>query len=118
MNQIQEALEMASQALYEAVMIAPKDRLPEKAAGAKQQIDYVLTALKSGKLEIRKGGVCEWSNQEPLDGEESCWNTCGVEWGLNWGTPSENGMKYCPICGRKLVEDLTGQEATNDNPRT
>ena len=29
-------------------------------------------------------------------------SACGNEWCLNYGTPEENGMNYCPHCGAKM----------------
>lgn len=47
-----------------------------------------------------KQDFCEWSC-----GDEDCgyWNTCGNEWILMEGTPADNGMNFCPICGKKLI---------------
>ena len=41
-KELTEALEMCLEALYEAMDIAPLDRLPRKAVGAIQQAQYVL----------------------------------------------------------------------------
>jgi hypothetical protein len=42
--------------------------------------------------------TCEWS-----DGGEGAYLTeCGEAFVVNEGTPAENGMRFCPYCGRKL----------------
>ena len=44
---------------------------------------------------------CTW---EYCEFEES-WNTsCGKSFMVLDGGPAENGMKYCPFCGGKLIE--------------
>ena len=47
---------------------------------------------------------CQWLISE-LREEGDIWQTdCGHEFVLNEGTPSYNGAKFCPYCGKKLVE--------------
>jgi hypothetical protein len=47
---------------------------------------------------------CEWTYDE----DEDRWSgTCGVAWSLNDGSPTANKMKFCPECGRELVEAST-----------
>lgn len=29
---------------------------------------------------------------------------CGLTWQLTEGNPIENGMKYCPSCGKEIIE--------------
>ena len=43
-----ESLKMCLEALYEAVEIAPLDRLPSKAVNAIQQAQYVLNQVDGG----------------------------------------------------------------------
>jgi len=45
--------------------------------------------------------ICEWS----IDDCGTWIGTCGVEWVMNEGTstPPENGMQFCPRCGKPLV---------------
>lgn len=57
-----------------------------------------------------EGDTCEWSLQED---DYNIWNTCGNEWVLNEGSPSDNGMKYCPICGR-IIREINLTEGSND----
>ena len=47
---------------------------------------------------------CHWLNNPSLE-EDDIWQTdCGHEFVLIEGAPSENEMKFCPYCGKKLVE--------------
>ncbi len=50
-----------------------------------------------------KGDTCIWRR---MDGDSDSWDTiCGNAWRLETGTPTENKMRYCPFCGRHLVEE-------------
>lgn len=50
--------------------------------------------------------TCTWKEDENL-----CWKTeCENMFIVNDGFPSENGMKYCPYCGKKLVEKRFNDE--------
>jgi len=47
-----------------------------------------------------KGERCRWA-----DDDDGIWRTeCGGAWTLMAGTPTDNGMGWCPYCGRPLVE--------------
>lgn len=51
-------------------------------------------------------GECKWT-PEFSDGDQSNWNTgCGHGW-IVFGDdgPTEAGMQWCPMCGRKLVQE-------------
>jgi len=51
--------------------------------------------------------VCHWT-AHPVDAS-GFWETdCNEAFGLNEGTPSNNGMKFCCYCGKKLVEVING----------
>lgn len=40
---------------------------------------------------------------------------CGLEWNMsNKDSPSENGIHFCPKCGRKLVETKPPSEVQDD----
>lgn len=44
--------------------------------------------------------VCRWSW---LD--EDCWSgECGARWSFPDGTPQQNNMQFCPVCGGRLVQ--------------
>ncbi len=45
-----------------------------------------------------KEADCIWE----CDDDSSYSTDCGYEFMLNEGNPEENGMKFCPFCGRKL----------------
>ena len=47
---------------------------------------------------------CTWT----WDHDEGCWVTgCGNAWEMTTGTPEDNGVRFCPFCGRP-------PEATHD----
>jgi hypothetical protein len=63
-----------------------------EAAGPQVRCDGLLSAAD----------VCEWTLEKNTD----FWQTsCGEEWNMpdNEGTPEENGINFCPMCGRKVV---------------
>ena len=44
--------------------------------------------------------VCRWAWLE-----EDYWSgECGALWTSPDGTPSDNGMQFCPVCGGRLVQ--------------
>lgn len=46
--------------------------------------------------------ICNWHQE---DDEYGTWEgDCGSSFNLNEGTPSDNQMKFCCYCGKKLVE--------------
>lgn len=68
------------------------------------------------KLEAQREQYCHWLQQ---DGENSdCWLACDDKlFCLNSGTPSDNGMLFCPYCG-KNIDEITYKEQfpdTEDN---
>ncbi len=53
--------------------------------------------------------VCHWTNDENED--YNTWHgECGWEWDLDDGTPKENGIIFCPSCGRPLVQVIQSIE--------
>lgn len=49
--------------------------------------------------------TCVWTRDaDEQYGHDSWDGTCGVKWCIPVGTPSENGMNYCPRCGAKLEQ--------------
>jgi hypothetical protein len=48
--------------------------------------------------------TCLWTHTADEYDDDGLWNTCGDQWFLPEGTPSGNGMNYCPLCGGKLRE--------------
>lgn len=47
--------------------------------------------------------VCHWRYDEYHDKYDT---ECGEAWQLMDGTPEENGMRFCPHCGRPLGKPL------------
>ena len=44
--------------------------------------------------------VCVW--QEDVEGYWAA--NCGIHWCLEDGTPKDNGMNFCPRCGKRLKQ--------------
>jgi len=62
---------------------------------------YLVDLLVSMKPALTKPRTCVWS-PEIID---NYWRgSCGIVWQCEFGTPSENGMNYCPRCGAKLEQ--------------
>jgi len=53
-------------------------------------------------LENKGIETCEMTS---IDEDMEIWqcSECDSLWTLNDGTPKENGMEYCPKCGRKII---------------
>lgn len=50
--------------------------------------------------------TCQWAE----DADGSAWETsCRKRFLLNDGGPADNGLKFCPFCGKPLVE-VTAEE--------
>lgn len=46
------------------------------------------------------GDKCEWKQDE-----NGVWETeCGNMFEITEGTPNENDLKYCPYCGKHLIQ--------------
>jgi len=59
-------------------------------------------AAKEG--EAVKAKTCIWTDQE-----DGTWlSECGVLWCFEADGPEENGMKFCPFCGKKLQVNIFG----------
>jgi hypothetical protein len=62
------------------------------------------------ELETRK--TCMYIQQDE-DSEHWQCNVCNADWAFPDGSPKENGMKFCPVCGRK-IEKITYREYDYD----
>ena len=65
------------------------------------------TTVGSGLWTIswNQAGNCVWKN-DPDDYDDTIFHSeCGLKWIWEFprGTITENGMNYCPKCGRHLV---------------
>ena len=54
----------------------------------------------SDRVGKAKRDVCLWSVD--LDGVWS--GRCGVKWNCEYETPKDNGMNFCPCCGKRLKQ--------------
>ena len=49
--------------------------------------------------------ICNWEHDECA--EYNTWHTgCDGMFQITEGMPSENDMKYCPYCGKKIIENI------------
>ena len=49
---------------------------------------------------------CRWKYDESC----RCWETeCCLSWSFAKGGPKENGLLFCPMCGKKINETQTLQ---------
>lgn len=56
---------------------------------------------KRGAMKRRRPCArCVW--QEDVEGYWA--GNCGIHWCLEDGTPKENGMNFCPRCGKRLEQ--------------
>lgn len=61
----------------------------------------------------RIASTCTWKNDS--DGHGYYWETdCGNAFQVVDGTPKDNGMNYCPYCGKRLVEVIPADEEDED----
>lgn len=67
-------------------------------------IDGQIAAIEQCASELRSamGIQCLWTCGDP---DMNLWNTCGSEWYFEHGGPDENGMKFCPFCGKPLRQN-------------
>lgn len=67
-----------------------------------------LLELADQKLEEKAEQYCYWNQQDSETSED--WLACHNKlFCLNNGTPTENGMLFCPYCGKNLIA-ITYQE--------
>ena len=61
---------------------------------------------------------CEWrqSSDDSDTWESSCENH--HEWCFNDGNPTTNGVKFCPFCGKTLVEVPHVEPPDEDEEKT
>lgn len=65
------------------------------------------------KLEEQREQYCHWLQQDGENSED--WLACDDKiFCLTNGTPSENGMRFCPYCGKNLVEITYAEQFPSD----
>lgn len=52
-------------------------------------------------MNTREAQGCEWSEDETYGSFET---SCGIVWEFSEGLIGENGIKYCPFCGKKIKQ--------------
>jgi len=99
-----------SAAMYRAVMGAAATLIREAWLDPEEITEPRSERLKTQGVALRrlldKGSrpVCKWNRMG--DDDDLGWDTgCGDAYSIIDGkTPTENGMKFCPFCGGRLVE--------------
>ena len=64
--------------------------------------DDAVVVWEAAIATVQKPGAvsCRWK----YDLDTSSYDTsCGEKWCFPDGTPAENGLKYCPVCGKRAV---------------
>jgi len=62
-------------------------------------------ALETSEINITAAELsCTWRQED--EDSDTYTTDCCFTFALNDGPPSENGMKYCPHCGRPIIENL------------
>ena len=64
-------------------------------------VDKLVIELIDELAEI-ENSTCNWYQNEEDSSDFS--SDCGVQFAFNEGMPSENYMKFCCKCGKKLIE--------------
>jgi len=78
----------------------------ERAQHARLSYEFDILSEKL-KLLTDKGGNCNWL----YDWHDDKWDTaCENSFVVIDATPSENGMRYCPYCGRVINELIEKRE--------
>lgn len=64
-------------------------------------VDRLNAAIaKAGGTALRTPDRCQWE-------EDGAWATsCGGYFEITCGTPSDNGMMFCPYCGRPITTEV------------
>ena len=74
--------------------------------------DKIIFDDKSETVSSFKGDVCTWE----LDHGDFGWGgTCNIYWAFEDGGPKENGVKFCPRCGRPCVVVEPDAEEDDDD---
>ena len=74
--------------------------MAEDVRDALAELDAMTDGALLRKLDNFPPQVCRWARVE-----EDYWSgECGALWTFPDGTPSDNGMQFCPVCGGRLVQ--------------
>jgi chromosome segregation ATPase len=67
---------------------------------------------KYDKLKERVEGECIWADQSDIEMDGTYETSCDNMWAFTEDGIKENGITYCPFCGKRIVE-LTPEEMEN-----
>lgn len=54
--------------------------------------------------------TCTWRQESPIDYSDHWIAECGLDWSMPEGKPSDHRMRFCPGCGKPLVEAPAGDD--------
>jgi hypothetical protein len=59
--------------------------------------------------------TCKWTGPENEWDEDVWQSSCEAEWQLTIGGPKDNGMNFCPVCGKPLITEGEDDEQKIQN---
>jgi hypothetical protein len=97
---------------YEEGLVWCDDPAPDSYSDPGEAVKYVRADTLLINQSSFKGDVCTWE----LDHGDDAWlGTCGVYWSFIDEGPEENGLKFCPRCGKPCVFiELEAEEDDDD----
>lgn len=82
--------------------------LQEENTSLDRELEYAqqvtIPYLEQERNELQESEPCVWT-----ENDSGWWETtCQHAFSLTDGSPAENGMNFCPYCGRQLKEQVYG----------
>jgi len=59
-------------------------------------------------------GCCTWKNYDDFNMPDTWEADCGAMWTFTEGGPKDNDMKFCPNCGKPIIEAAHGIQSGTD----
>ncbi len=96
--------QLKQKSISDLCRIAKNYKFSIKEVIIKAILEHIKNQKSTKNPETQKPETCIWSYVEWNDGD--MWKgECGINWVVLDGTPKENGINFCPRCGRKLIEE-------------
>lgn len=70
--------------------------------GLLEAIKFSVKQIRLSRI-LKDGDACQWTEQSNCDDEREYRTECGAAWMTASGTPEENDMRYCPMCGKRIA---------------
>ena len=61
---------------------------------------------------VMRPSTCTWRQDNDPDMPDTYQATCGAMWTFTDGGPTDNGMRFCPECGKPLTEEKAHSEGS------